>query len=66
MELPDNDGYGIIMTCVEQISKVVLLVLLYETDAQTVASCFLAEVMGHHGFLATIISNRDPRFQGSF
>ena len=44
----------------------VVLALLYETDPQIVASHFLAEVMTYHGFLATIISDRDPRFQGSF
>ena len=44
----------------------VVLVLLCETDAQTVASHFLAEVVSHHGLLATIISDRDPMFQGSF
>ena len=54
------------MTCIDQFSKMVVLVSLYKTDAQTVASRFLAEVMSHHGLPATIISNRDPRFQGSF
>ena len=43
-----------------------MLVLLHESDAQTVASCFLAEVLSHHRILETIISNRDPRFQGNF
>ena len=50
------------MTCVDQFSKMVVLVILCETDAQTVASHFLAEVMSHHGLPATIISDRDPRF----
>ena len=54
------------MICVDQFSKIVVLIPLYETDAQTVASRFLAEVMSHHGLPATIISDRDPIFQGSF
>ena len=44
----------------------VVLVPLHETDAQIVASRFLAEVVSHHGLPVTIISDRDPRFQGSF
>ena len=44
----------------------VVLVPLHETDAWTIASRFLAEVMSHHGFPVIIISDRDPRFQGSF
>ena len=44
----------------------VVLVPLHEMDAQTVASHFLVEVVSHHGLLETIISDRDPRFQGSF
>ena len=66
MELPEHNGYGTIMTCIDQFSKIVVLVPLHETDAQTVASCFLVEVVRHHGLPATIISDRDPRFQGSF
>ena len=66
MELPEDSGYGTIMMCIDQFSKMVVLVPLHETDARTVASCFLAEVMIHYGLLVTIISNRDPRFQGSF
>ena len=44
----------------------VVLVPLHETDAQTVASHFLTEVVSYHGLTETIISDRDPRFQGSF
>ena len=40
----------------------VVLVPLHKTDAQTVASRFLAEVVSHHGLPVTIISDRDPRF----
>ena len=51
------------MMCIDQFSKMVVLVPLHETDAQTVASCFLAEVMSHHRLPVTIISDRDPGFK---
>ena len=54
------------MICIDQFSKMVVLVPLHETDAQTVASHFLAELVSYHGLPATITSDRDPRFQGSF
>ena len=66
MEVPEDDGYGTIMICIDQYSKMVVLVPLYKTDAKTVASCFLAETISHYGLPGTIISDRDPRFQGSF
>ena len=65
-ELPEDDGYRTIMMCVDHFSKIVVLVPLWELDTQTVASCFLAKVVSHHGLPATIISDRDPRFQGNF
>ena len=65
-ELPEDDVYGNIMTCVDQFSKMVVLVLLHETDTKTVASSFLSEFMSHNRLLVTIISDRDPRFQQSF
>ena len=61
-ELPEHDGYGTIMICIDCFSKMVVLVPLCKTDAQTVASSFLAEVVSHHGLLATIISDRNLRF----
>ena len=62
MELPEYDGYGTIMMCVDWFSKMVVLVPLDKTDAQTIASCFLAEVVSNHKLPATIINDRDPRF----
>ena len=66
MELPEDNGYGTIMMCMDQFSKTVVLVPLHETDALTVASRCLAKVVSHHGLPATITSDQDPRFQGSF
>ena len=50
------------MTCIERFSNMVVLVPLRKTDAQTVASHFLAEIVSHRALPATIISDRDPRF----
>ena len=66
MELPEDNGYGTIVMCMDQFSKMVVLVPLCETDARTVASHFLTEVRSHHELPETIISDRDPRFQASF
>ena len=66
MELPEDNRYGTIMTCIDQFSKIAMLVPLCEMDAQTVASYFLAEDVSYRGFPVIIISNRDSRFQGSF
>ena len=66
MELPEHNGYGTIMMCVDQFNKMVVLVPLCETDAWTVASHFLAEVVSHQGLPATIIGDRDPRIKRSF
>ena len=54
------------MMCVDQFSKMVVLVPLCEMDARTVASHFLKKIVSYHGLPETIISDRDPRFQGSF
>ena len=62
VELTEDSGYRTIITYIDQFSLMVLLVPLCETDTQTVASCFLAEVMSLHGLIATIISYRDPSF----
>ena len=43
----------------------VVLVPFQDSDAQTVASHFLEEVMNHHELPATIISDRDPGIQGN-
>ena len=66
MELPEYNRYGTILICLDQFSKMVVLVPLHEIDTQTVARHFLAEVVSHHRLSVTIISDRDPRFQESF
>ena len=65
-ELPEDDRYRTIMICVDCFSKKVNLIPLQESNAGTVASRFLEEVISHHRLPVTIISDRDPRFQGNF
>ena len=52
--LLEYDGYRIIMTCIDHFSKMVVLVTLWESAKQTVASHFLAEVVSHHRLPVTI------------
>ena len=66
MGLSEDKGYGTIMMCMDQFSKMVVLVPLCKMDAQTVVSHFLTEVVSNYGLPATIISDRDPRFHGGF
>ena len=62
IELPEDNGYRITMICINQFSKMVVLLLLSESNTWTVASHFLVEVMSPHRHLATITSDKDPRF----
>ena len=61
MELSEDDGYGMTMIYVDHFSKIVVLVPLKESDAWTVANCFVAEVLNHQRLLSAITSDRDPR-----
>ena len=65
MEFPKDNRHGTIMIYIEHFSKMLLLVLLWDLDAQTIASHLLADVVSYHGLPVTINSNRDPRFQGN-
>ena len=55
-----------VMTCIDRFNKMVQLVLLWESDAQTVADKFLSTVISQHGLPECITSNRDPHFHGHF
>ena len=62
-EIPEDNAYKTIMICIDCFSKMVVLVPLQESDAQTVSSRFLAAFVSLQRFPATIISDREPRFQ---
>ena len=55
-----------VMTCINIFSKMVQLVPLQESDAQTIADKFLSMVVSQHGLPEYIMSDRDPRFHGHF
>ena len=55
-----------VMTCINQFSKIVQLVPLGESNACTIADRFLSMVVGQHGLLECIISDHDPHFFGHF
>ena len=55
-----------VMTFIDRFSKVVQLVPLQESDAQTVANKFLSMVVNQHGLPECITSDHDPRFHGHF
>ena len=66
MELLEDEGHMMVMTCVDRFSKMVQLVLLRESDARTVADKFLSMVVSQHGLPECIISDHDPCFRGHF
>ena len=55
-----------VMTCINRFSKIVQLVPLWESDAQTIADKFLSMVVSQHGLPECIMSDHDPRFCGHF
>ena len=55
-----------VMTCIERFSKMVQLVLLQESDAQTIGDKFLSMVVSQHGLPDCITSDHDPHFRGHF
>ena len=65
--LPNSEGFGTIMVVVDRFSK-------YATFTATTANCkakeaarvFLRDVVKYWGIPKHIISDRDPRFTGSF
>ena len=55
-----------VMTCVNRFSKMVQLVPLWKSNAQTIADKFLSTVVSQHGLPEYITSDCDPRFRGHF
>ena len=55
-----------VMICIDRLRKMVLLVLLWESDAYTIAERFLSMVVSQHGLPECITSDRDSRFCGHF
>ena len=55
-----------VMTCIDRLSKMVQLVPLQESDAQTITDKFLSTVVSQHGLPECIMSDCDPHFRGHF
>ena len=55
-----------VMTCIDRFSKMVQLVLLWESDAYTIADKFLSMVVSQHRLPECIMSDHDPCFRGHF
>ncbi|XP_042035243.1 uncharacterized protein LOC121781586 [Salvia splendens] len=61
--LPQSRGYTAIMVVVDRLSKYAHFApLLNRFDALRVAHLFVNMVVRHHGFPATLVSDRDPIF----
>ena len=66
-DLPMSDGQISLLVVVHRFSKMLHIVPLKEgTSAQDVVKAFFANVAHLHGLPATIITDRDPRFQSLF
>ena len=55
-----------VMMCINRFSKMVQLVPLWESNAQTVPDKFLSTVVSQHRLPECITSDRDPRFRRHF
>ena len=66
MELLEDEGHTMVMMCVNRFSKMVQLVLLWESDEQTIADRFLSTVVSQHGLPECIMSDHDSCFRGHF
>ena len=65
-ELPQDNRHMMVIACVDYFIKMVQLVLLQESNAQTMANMFLSTVVSYCGLLDFITSDHDPRFFGHF
>ena len=55
-----------VMTCSNKFSKIVQLVPLQESDANTIADKFLSMIVSQHGLPECIMGDCDPHFYGYF
>ncbi len=69
-DLPDSDGFNTVFTCVEKLSKYVVLVPCRmgdgELSAVDVADLFFSHVVARYGVPRSVLHDRDPRFTSSF
>ena len=67
LTIPTPEGDICLLIVVDRFSKILHIIHLKDgTTAEAVATAFFANVARLHGLPATIITDRDPRFQSSF
>ena len=67
LTIPMPEGDVCLLVVVDRFSKMLHIVPLENgTSAEAVATAFFANVARLHGLPASIITDRDPRFQSSF
>ena len=66
--LPDSNGYNAVLTIVDRLTKLVRLTPLDFADstAPKVAALFFGRVVRDFGVPADVVSDRDPRWVGTF
>lgn len=69
--LPESRGYNAVLTCVDRLTKLTRLIPCTmggesDLDGSEVARLFFDRVIRDFGVPSSIVSDRDPRFTGSF
>lgn len=65
--LPESHGVDTILVVVDSLSKYAhFMALSYPVTAKSVATLFVKEIVRLHGFLCSIISDRDKVFISHF
>ena len=69
-DLPLSDGMNAIFTCVEKLSKYVVVIPCFMGDralsASDVADLFFAHIVARFGVPKSVLHDRDPRFTSGF
>ena len=69
-DLPLSGGFNCIFTCVDKLTKYVVLTPCFMGEGQLsavdVADLFFANVVGRFGVPGSVLHERDPRFTSSF
>ena len=69
-DLPMSQGYNSFLTCVEKLSKYLVLIPCTMGDNQlsatAVADLFYTHIVSRFGVPSSVVSDRDPRFTGEF
>ena len=69
-DLPDSGGYNAIFTCVDKLSKYVVLTPCVMGDgilsASAVADMFFASIIARFGVPRSVLHDRDPPFTSAF